>query len=254
MLQTRLLKVAKLSQSCLPLAGIGILCLTILSGCVSSPDTTRQQTAPDNFPHETYTEAPLGSSVYRVDSRASEVIVTVRRGGIMASLGHDHIIASEDLQGFILLNTDSQTNIPRCRADFYAPLANLVVDNSARRAVANLLTSPSVKDIAGTTANMHRSIESVDFPFVQLHSSDCLAARSNAQSQVILSLHGVSQTRQLTINIAQESDQRITFSGTFSILQSDFGIEPFSIMNGLIKVEDKLELSYKIVALKKVRP
>jgi len=30
--------------------------------------------------------------------------------------------------------------------------------------------------------------------------------------------------------------------------QSDFGITPFSVMNGLLKVQDKLDLSYHLVA------
>ena len=224
--------------------------LLLLVGCVSSPDISPQQTAPANFPETIYTEADKNSAVYRVDSRASTVTITVRRGGLMASLGHDHIIASHDIQGYILLDSDAAANTHRCRADFFAPIATLDVDNAELRAATNLLTNPSAADIAGTTGNMLKSVEAKDFPFAQLHSSDCMAALSGEQSEVSLTIHGVSQEREIAINVEQINDNEIVLSGTFSVLQSDFGIEPFSIMNGLIKVEDKLEMGFKLVAKK----
>jgi polyisoprenoid-binding protein YceI len=230
----------------------GIFSLLLLSGCVSQQDIPVQQGSPADFPVSIYTEAETGS-VYKVDSRASQILISVRRGGLMANLGHDHIVASQDLQGYILIDENSSQQRRSCRADFYAPIANLEVDDPELRAQANLLTSPSAKDIAGTKSNMLKSVKAIDFPFAQLHSSDCLATLTNESSEVVLTLHGVSQKRMLAIKLESFSDKKIIFSGELSILQSDFGIQPFSIMNGLIKVEDKLELSYKIVAVKLTR-
>jgi len=228
---------------------LGVFSLLLLSGCVSQQDIPAQQTSPIDFPSSIYTENETGS-VYRVDSRASQILISVRRGGLMASLGHDHIVASQDLQGYIFLDSNSSPN-PSCRADFYAPIAKLDVDNPELRAAANLSTSPSAKDIAGTTSNMLKSVEAADFPFAHLHSSDCLRALSGEHSEVVLTIHGVDQKRNIAINIEEVGENKIILSGEFSILQSNFGIQPFSIMNGLIKVEDRLELSYRIVARKK---
>jgi polyisoprenoid-binding protein YceI len=229
---------------------LGVFSLVLLSGCVSQQDIPAQQKPPIDFPSSIYTEDETGS-VYQVDSRASQILISVRRGGIMASLGHDHIVASKDLQGYIFLDSNSSQN-PNCRADFYAPIANLEVDNAELRSAANLSTSPSAKDIAGTTSNMLKSVEAADFPFARLHSSDCLRALSGEQSEVVLTIHGVDQQRNVAIDIEEVSENKIILSGEFSVPQSDFGIQPFSIMNGLIKVEDRLELSYRIVALKKL--
>jgi polyisoprenoid-binding protein YceI len=231
-------------------AYILLVSLPLLSSCASRPDISSQQTSPSNFPDSLYTEASNNrlNNVYKVDKRASEILITVRRGGLMASLGHDHIVASHDLQGYILVNSDSAQNLA-CRADFYAPIAKLDVDNAELRAKANLLSSPSAKDIAATTSNMFKSIEAVDFPFASLHSSDCLTALSGEKTEVILTIHGIEQKRHIAINVEQ-AENKIILSGRFSILQSDFGIEPFSIMNGLIKVEDKLQLAFKIITRK----
>ena len=97
---------------------------------------------------------------------------------------------------------------------------------------------------------MLKSIEAENFPFARLHSSDCLAALSGDQTEVLLTIHGVNQKQKIAIEIEEVSDSELILSGKFSILQTDFGIQPFSIMNGLIKVEDRLELDFRIVAQK----
>ena len=45
------------------------------------------------------TAAASGTAVYAIDPGASLVAVTVRRGGLMARLGHDHVVASHTLTG-----------------------------------------------------------------------------------------------------------------------------------------------------------
>ena len=51
-------------------------------------------------------------------------------------------------------------------------------------------------------------------------------------------------------SVTQPEINSLLLSGSFAILQTDFGIEPFSVFNGLLKVEDRLEISYQIVARK----
>ena len=229
-------------------AAIPLLAWLLLGGCATQKELSSSKKAPADFPTSIYTDQE-SDSIYKVDSPASRILITVRRGGMMASLGHDHIVASHDLQGFILLDRDSPQN-PNCRADFYAQLANLEVDNAQLRSEAGLLTSPSKNDIAGTTSNMLKSIDAENFPFARLHSRDCLAALSGDQTEVLLTIHGVNQKQKVAVEIEEVSDSELILSGKFSILQTDFGIQPFSIMNGLIKVEDRLELDFRIVAQK----
>jgi hypothetical protein len=41
-------------------------------------------------------------------------------------------------------------------------------------------------------------------------------------------------------------DDQLVIDGKFSIYQTDFGIEPFSVMGGLIKVEDNVDFTYQL--------
>lgn len=185
----------------------------------------------------------MHNRVYRADSKLSQILVRAYRGGVMALLGHEHIIASQDVQGYILLNKTAGL----CQADLFVPLAKLNVDDPQLRAEAALKTTPSLSSIDNTKKNMLKSIDAINFPFAQLHSSDCSAALSGKETKVVLTIHGVQQERQLAIALQQAQDNQLIVSGKFSILQTEFGIEPFSVFNGLIKVEDKLDLTYQLV-------
>ena len=222
---------------------IAILCAIILSSCSKPIKQLETPVLPDQFPIERYTMTNV-APVFRVDSQQSQVLVTVRRGGLMAKLGHDHIVSSRQLQGFILMDQDNQ----RCHADFYIPVHLIEVDNPQLRAQAQMQTTPSKKDIAATRINMLRSVKAEQFPFVQLRSADCSEAFSNRSVTVEIQLHGVIQEREINLNWHRDSTGILTAQSTFSLLQTDFNIAPFSIMNGLIKVEDKLEIDVQLTA------
>lgn len=217
-----------------------------LSSCAVQRDYAAGPDQPFDFPNSLYLQSDPDFDLYKVDSDLSIILIRAYRGGLMAKLGHDHIVASQNMQGYIRI--DKKTG--ECRADFYAPLESLDVDNKIFRAAENLDTTPSPEDIIGTKKNMLKSLEQTKFPFAQLHSSDCSLADSMASTGVALSVHGVTRELQLKISIEPYTEQSIRVKGEFSILQTDFGIKPFSIMNGLIKVQDRLDLSYSISATK----
>ena len=229
---------------------IMVSCLIIfLSACAIQKDNLATTDQPYDFLRTNYLQADPQYAVYEVDSNLSQILVRAYRGGLLAKLGHDHIIASQDIRGYVRIHD----KIGDCRADFYAPLSSLDVDNEKFRAAENLDSTPSEKDIIGTKNNMLKSLEQSIFPVVKLHSSDCSAALAGAMTSVALTIHGVTQPLQLAIKIAQEEDGTLLLSGAFSILQTDFSIQPFSIMNGLIKVQDRLDLRYLITATKLAR-
>jgi hypothetical protein len=66
--------------------------------------------------------------------------------------------------------------------------------------------------------------------------------------QIDFSLHGVKRSQLLSVNVDQTKTSELLISGEFSVLQSDYGIQPFSIMNGLIRVEDRLDIAFDLIA------
>ena len=221
------------------------ICALFLSACAVQQDNPEGPAQPTDFPEEFYLQAAadMQNSVYRADGKLSQILVRAYRGGVMALLSYEHLVASQDVQGYILINKTTG----QCQADLFVPLGKLNVDDPQLRAKDSLNTTSSLSTIANTKKNMLKSIDAANFPFAQLHSSDCSGALSGKDTNVVLTVHGVKQDRQLAIGMQQTQDEQLIISGKFSILQTEFGIEPFSIFNGLIKVEDKLDLTYKLV-------
>jgi len=193
--------------------------------------------APEDFPLGYYQQAAAqGRPVFRVLPGESLVSIVVRRGGPLARLGHDHVVSGADVQGY----ADPQQS----RADLFLLLDALVVDDPALRAQAGLDTQPSAADIAGTRSNMLAVLDAQRHPHVVLR----VHGATRQQLSVDITLHGVTRKDlQIPATVALKGDA-LTASGQFAINQSDFGITPFSILGGAIRVEDRLELHFRISA------
>ena len=64
---------------------------------------------------------------FRIVPSHSKLTVKVYRAGALASLGHNHVIDSRAVDGFVYLADD----ISRARADLFVPVASFVVDDAA---------------------------------------------------------------------------------------------------------------------------
>ena len=73
--------------------------------------------------------------------------------------------------------------------------------------------------------------------------------RSVAQGvlEAEVSLHGVTRPMRIPAKI-DSGGERIDVSGSFAINQTDFGIEPFSVLGGALAVQDRIDLSFAIRA------
>jgi polyisoprenoid-binding protein YceI len=220
-----------------------LLLLALLAGCASRPPQAPQPpVAPAAVPSADAAAwyraaAAAGRPVYAIDPAQSLVAVTVRRGGTLARLGHDHVVASRTLQGYAA--PDAQ------RADLHFMLAEMSVDEPGLRAEAGLDTTPSADAIAGTRHNMlERVLEADRYPQVLLHAEGL--DRAPGMLRLAITLHGVSRTFELPVAV-ERSAGAISASGTLALRQSDFGIVPLSLLGGAIAVRDELELRFRIL-------
>ena len=197
--------------------------------------------APAEFPRAFYEQAlSRGQPVYRIEPARSLAVITVRRGGSLARLGHDHVVASRHVQGLVAPGEG--------RADLYLPLAELSVDEPALRAEAGLDTQPSNADIAATRANMLDKVLGVQrFPFALIRVSGPAAMTADARLGLEITLHGTARRFDLPVRIAMVNGE-LKVAGTLEFDQSDFGIVPFSVLGGAIQVQDRLSLRFSLQA------
>jgi hypothetical protein len=182
--------------------------------------------------------AKKGNKVFPVDSAQSLITVTVRRGGALARLGHDHVVASRSVAGFVAPDAG--------RADFHFRLDQMTVDETALRQAAGLDTQPSADAIEGTRTNMlGRVLDAARYPVVMLHAERVNG--NDAMLRLTVTLHGVQRTLDVAA-VIEQTRTSVTASGKFTLLQSDFGITPMSVMGGAMVVQDPMDLGFRIVA------
>jgi hypothetical protein len=180
--------------------------------------------------------AASGAAVYAVDPGASLLTVKVGRAGLMARLGHDHVVASHTLAGYVAPGAG--------RADVSFRVDQMTVDEPPLLRDAGIATQPSSQAVEGTRKNMLGPVlEAQRYPMVTLHAERL----AGSDLRVAVTLHGV--TRWLALPAAIQVDAaQVAASGTARLKQTDFGMTPFSVGGGLLSVQDELEIRYRIVA------
>jgi len=215
----------------------------VLAGCAAllREPVPAPAALPADFPEGYYQEAlARGKPVFRVDSRESLVVIEVRRSGSLARLGHDHVVASREVVGYVAPDEG--------RADLVVALARLGVDEPALRAEAGLDTQPSESDIEGTRANMlEKVLEAEKFPFALIGVSGANARRGEVSLSVAITLHGHMRTLQVPAQIEADAE-KVSVTGRLSFDQTDFGITPYSLLGGAIAVKNGVELRFRIRA------
>lgn len=175
---------------------------------------------------------------YHLVPGQSLVTVLVRRGGALARLGHDHVVASHALTGDVSLG--------RRRARLTIPLDSLTVDEPALRQAAGLDPTVSGEAIQGTRRNMQAHVlQTTHYPQVTVQVQCERDAFRHCHVEV--DLHGTRHAYLIPMAVEVTSD-RLQASGFLVLKQSDYGIVPFSVLGGALRVEDPVEISFRIVA------
>jgi len=203
-----------------PLLAAPLSALALLASCASPPAGVHTALAPAGLPlpYGEYREAARDGPVLRIDPARSLAVIEVRRAGSLADLGHDHVVSSRTVEGFVA---------PRAgRADVVVALATLEVDDPSARLTAGMTTQPGAADVEGTRRNMLGPVlEAERYPFASISVRNAPAGAGERVLPVTLTLHGVARTLDVPVSI-EVQDGAMTLSGMFSVAQTDFGITP----------------------------
>jgi polyisoprenoid-binding protein YceI len=222
---------------------VAVACAGLLAACAP-----RRAEAPAQPPSARVSMAiPKGARVYDVDPRRSIVTIRVYRAGPLAKLGHNHVITSGEEYGVVWQGREPSGS----GFELHVPVVTLVVDDAAARAAAGPDFEGAVPDSAreGTYQNMLRPevLDGKRFPQVVVQCAALGGTWNKTVASADVTLKGVTRRVEVPVAIGQ-ADGTLTARGSFHILQSDFGITPFSVGGGAIQVADRVDLSFEIVA------
>lgn len=223
--------------------------LVVLTGC--APRAVLPELPADAgsaaFPEADYLDAARrGEKVFAVAPGESLVVVEVRSGGRLGHLGHDHIVASHDLRGYVRPAAG--------RADLQLRLDQLVVDEAALRAEAGLTTQPPEAAVAGTRTNMlEKTLQAERYPYASIRVTGISGAGPEVLLDVAVTVRETTHRLVVAARL-RSTDERVEVEGALELRQTDFGIVPMSILGGAIYVEDVLPIRFHIVAHRLANP
>lgn len=160
--------------------------------------------------------------------------ILVFRGGTAARLGHNHVVRAADLS----VEWPTPGPVLRFRLDA------LDIDPPALRAALGPAFSSAVDDEAraGTRANLLKALDGAAHPEVVVRTVQQLGEGSRRAVEAEITLHGVTRRQWL---VAEVQGRRAR--GELVIRQSDFGIQPFTVLGGLLAVQDALIVQFELL-------
>jgi len=233
-----------MNKLCSFMRALPLVLLALLAAC-AQPEWVPGDTSAPPLPERVYRDAVRqGEAVYRVDSQRSRVFMRTGRDGPMKAAGHDHVIASVDVEGLVLVSTDPE----RSRADLRLPLQQLVVDDPAYRERFGMEPDLPESAIEGTTRNMQdKVLESSRFPWATASVRVLSMQDGQAELGVSVNLHGMSFDYRVPASLTVDP-KNLSVTGSMTVGHADFGMTPFSAAGGLLRVADDIEIVFDIVA------
>ena len=218
--------------------------MALLAACAQPEWVPGDTTAPP-LPERVYEQAARkGEAVYRVDPQQSRVFMRTGRDGPMKASGHDHVIASADVEGLVLLSSDPG----KSRADLRLPLQQLIVDDPAYRERFGLESELSESAVEGTTRNMQdKVLESGLFPWATVGVRMLTMQADQAQLDVSVTVHGTTFDYRVPAEL-KVGPARLRVTGSMTVGHADFGLTPFSAAGGLLRVAEDIEVVFDMVA------
>jgi len=191
-----------------------------------------------------------GGKAYLIDTNASEIRLLVYREGPMARLGHNHVMTGRVLGEISVSETAAASGF---RLEI--PLESFAVDLPLPRSEEGAEFTAEVSDGArqGTRNNMLGAelLDAVQHPVIHIESLTLNGPRWNPDVIASITLRGVTSELKFPAAVVEQNGA-ITITASFRVLQTDLGLQPFSILGGAIRVRDAIDIRVRLLARRKV--
>jgi polyisoprenoid-binding protein YceI len=225
----------------------GLICLSLL--LAACPRPVRPPPPTPTQPPAPAAADTRGATVYEVSPQSSQLSIYVFRGGKFSKLGHNHVMTSQQLAGRVWVHPE----FARSGFELSFPVAQLVVDDPEARRAAGSDFPPDIpqSDKDGTRRNMLKPevLDGEHYPDVKLRSAKVGGTLEAPQVTAHITIKDASREVEVPVKIAVEGAQ-LTASGEFDILQTEFGMKPFSVALGALEVQDRLHIKFKVTAMR----
>lgn len=216
----------------------------LLAACQTPP--AQQGGAALAQPAEPPAQISPAAARFAVDPQASEIRVLVYRAGPLARFGHDHVVIGR-VRGEIRAGDSAADSGFRLEI----PVASFQVDPPAARAEegGEFAEPVSAQAREGTRHNMLGAevLDAAHYPLIRIESLSLAGPRWNPTVTARVTLRGATHDLRFPAAVFEGPDT-LTVIAKFRLDQTEFGLQPFSILGGGLRVRDALDIRLRIVA------
>lgn len=191
-------------------------------------------------------QSAAGARTYVVDAAASDITVRLYRSGLFSALGHDHVIVARDFSGSVVFDPADPAT---AKAELTLPVTAMEVDLPEARKAAGLegTLSEDDRDSVRETMLGPEQLDAARYSEIRAVTERVEGALPELTLTVRLRIKGSEKAVPLPLTVALEGGT-LTADGAVELLQSEFGITPFSTALGTVAVRDRLRVTLRLVA------
>lgn len=190
-----------------------------------------------------------GGKVFTLNPKTSAVRIYAFRAGSAAKMGHNHVLSAPQFTGFAYVPS---SGLSGSRFDLEFILEQLEIDNPEYRSGlgSTFSSTPTSEAIKSTKEHMlgEENFQADRFPFVHIRSLAIAGEAPKLAAKVEIELHGQRREMWIPLNVEGLPDQ-LSVTGSFILRQTDFGVQPYSALGGLLTVQDEMVIEFKLVGI-----
>lgn len=179
----------------------------------------------------------------------SELVLRVYRDGPLRQLGHNHVIVSDALQGW--LDVAAAAGTARFRVEL--PVESLRVDEPARRAAAgpDFAAAVSDADRDGTRRNLLGPgvLDAASYPLLVVTGETAWPAAPDGTVRLQIEVKGAPHTLDVPV-LARATVDGVEVRSDFAVTHAELGLVPFSVAMGAVRVREDIDVQLHLTALR----
>lgn len=195
--------------------------------------------------------APAAAESWTVDPSTGYFRVVLLKEGLLGSLGHDHVLDVRGARGAFGIGDDSGA------AHVAVQVEALDIDSAGPRAEEGFQKEVPEGDRARIREGMRgpKGLDAARYPRIAFDSAQIERVASLKGIWEVtgaFSMHGTTRTVEFPVTLAERPGGFWAY-GYLRLRPSEFGIKPFSVLGGMIRVKDEALVKFDL-ALRRSGP